>query len=90
MPRDKVREVEDKLRAIENKVRDAEAEQWRKSDPAVQARNNSMLSQLEATILKLEAELSAATAKKDAKAIAAATDALAARKTWLKVVKDNA
>lgn len=90
VPRDKVREVEDKLRAIENKVRDAEAEQWRKSDPAVQARNNSMLSQLEATILKLEAELSAATAKKDAKAIAAATDALAARKAWLKVVKDNA
>ncbi|MEY2674929.1 MAG: hypothetical protein RL102_195 [Actinomycetota bacterium] len=90
VPRDKVREVEDKLRAIENKVRDAEAEQWRKSDPAVQARNNSMLSQLEATISKLEADLAAATAKKDAKAIAAATDALAARKAWLKVVQDNA
>ncbi|MEN9710226.1 MAG: hypothetical protein RL441_218 [Actinomycetota bacterium] len=90
VPRDKVREMEDKLRAVENKVRAAEQEEWRKSDPAVQARNNSMLSQLEATIVKLEADLAVATAKKDAKAIAEATDALAARKAWLKVVQDNA
>lgn len=89
VPRDKMRETEDKLRAIENKVRSAEEEEWRKSDPAVQARNNSMLSQLEAGITKLEAELAAATAKKDAKGIKQATEALEARKAWLKVVQTN-
>lgn len=90
VPRDKVREVEDKMRAIENKVRDAEQEEWRKSDPAVQARNNAVLDQLHASISKLEGDLAAATAKKDAKGIKEATEALEARKAWLKVVQATA
>ena len=90
VPRDKVREVEDKMRAIENKVRDAEQEEWRKSDPAVQARNNAVLDQLHASIAKLESDLAAATAKKDAKGIKEATEALEARKAWLKVVQATA
>lgn len=87
VPREKVREVEDKMRAIENRVRAAEQEEWRKSDPAVQARNNSLLGQLEATIAKLEAELADAKAKKDSKAVEEATAALEARKAWLKVIQ---
>ena len=90
VPRDKVREVEDKLRAIENKVRDAEQEEWRKSDPAVQARNNAVLDQLHASIAKLESDLAAATAKKDAKKTKELTEALEARKAWLKVVEASA
>ena len=90
VPRDKVREVEDKLRAIENKVRDAEQEEWRKSDPAVQARNNAVLDQLHASISKLESDLAAATAKKDAKKTKELTEALEARKAWLKVVEASA
>ncbi|MFM5967892.1 MAG: DUF349 domain-containing protein [Micrococcales bacterium] len=85
VPREKVREVEDKLRAIENKVRDAEQEEWRKSDPAVQARNNAVLDQLHASITKLEDELAAA--KGDAKKVKELTEALEARKSWLKVVQ---
>ncbi len=90
VPRDKVREVEDKLRAIENKVRDAEQEEWRKSDPAVQARNNAVLDQLHASISKIESDLAAATAKKDAKKTKELTEALEARKAWLKVVEASA
>lgn len=84
--KEKVRELEDKLRAIERKVRDAEAEQWRKSDPGTKARTDSVLSQLEESIAKLKVELEAAKKSKDAKKIADAEAALAARESWLKVV----
>lgn len=87
VPKEKVRETEDKLRALESKVRKADEEHWRKTDPAAQDRTNSVLGQLEESIAKLEAELAAAKAKKDAKATAAATEALEARKAWLTVVK---
>ena len=87
--KEKVREVEDRMRAIEAKVRDAEQEHWRKTDPATQARTNSVLSQLEDSISKLENDLKAAKAKKDAKATKAAEEALAARKAWLEVVKKS-
>jgi hypothetical protein len=87
VPREKVRELEDKLKAVEAKVRKVEDDNWRKTDPAAIDRTNSVLSQLEDSITKLEAELSAAKAKKDAKATKAATEALEARQAWLKVVK---
>ena len=87
VPREKLRETEDKLRAIEAKVREVEAEHWRKTDPAAQARSNDVISQLEASIVKLEAELEAAKAKKDKKKTDEATEALKARKAWLEVVK---
>jgi uncharacterized protein with gpF-like domain len=82
-----LRETEDKLRAIEAKVREVEAEHWRKTDPAAQARSNDVIAQLEASIVKLEAELEAAKAKKDKKKTDEATEALKARKAWLEVVK---
>jgi len=85
--KEKMREVEDRMRALETKVRNAEQEHWRKTDPAAQARTNSVLSQLEDSIAKLESELAAAKAKKDAKAVKGAEEALAARKAWLEVVK---
>lgn len=88
--KEKIREIEDPLRAIERAVRDAEAEAWRKSDPATKARTDSVVGQLEASIAKLEAELSAAKASKDAKKIASAQEALDARQAWLKVVLASA
>jgi hypothetical protein len=87
VPREKLRETEDKLRAIEAKVREVEAEHWRKTDPAAQARSNDVITQLEASIVKLEAELEAAKDKKDKKKTDEATEALKARKAWLEVVK---
>jgi hypothetical protein len=87
VPKEKLREVEDKLRAIESKVRNAEQDHWRKTDPASIARSNSVISQLEDAIKKLEADLASATAAKNDKKIKDATEALAARKAWLETVK---
>jgi hypothetical protein len=87
VPKDKVREIEEKLRAIESKVRNAEQDHWRKSDPASIDRSNSVISQLESSIEKLEAELKAAAATNDKKKIADATEALEARKAWLQTVR---
>lgn len=75
------------MRAIEAKVRKVEEDEWRKTDPAAIERSNSVTSQLEDSIKKLEADLAKATAGKDAKKITEATEALAARKAWLEVVK---
>lgn len=87
VPKDKVREVEDKLRAIESRVRSAEQDHWRKSDPASIDRSNSVISQLEKAISKLELELTSANATGDKRKIEKAQEALDARKAWLETVK---
>lgn len=87
VPKDKLRETEDKLRAIEAKVRKVEEDQWRKTDPAAIERANSVTAQIEDSIKKLEGDLAAAQTKSDAKKVKDATEALAARKAWLEVVK---
>lgn len=90
VPKDKIRETDDRMRAVEKKFKDLEQEQWRKSDPAAIERTNGVLSQLELSIANLESDLSAATAANDAKKTKELTEALAARKSWLEVVKQNA
>ena len=90
VPKDKIRETDDRMRAVEKKFKDLEQEQWRKSDPAAIERTNGVLSQLELSIANLESDLSAATAANDSKKSKELTDALAARKSWLEVVKQNA
>ena len=79
VPREQVRSVEDRLRKVEKKIADAEADAWRRSDPAAKARSSSLVTQLEAAIEGLEAELKAAPAGKK-KDIQAQIDA---RKAWL-------
>lgn len=79
VPKDEVRKIEDRLRKVEKKISDAEADQWRRTDPAAKARSNSLVAQLEAAIADLEAELKAAPANKK-KDIQAQIDA---RKSWL-------
>ena len=90
VPKDKIRETDDRMRAVEKKFKDLEQEQWRKSDPAAIDRTNGVLSQLELSISSLESDLSAATAANDTKKTKDLTDALAARKSWLEVVKQSA
>jgi hypothetical protein len=87
VPKEKVRELDDKFRAIESRVKAVEQEQWRKTDPTTIDRTNSVTSQLEESIQKLEKDLQAASASSDARAIQKATEALEARKAWLEVVK---
>ncbi|MFF2390325.1 DUF349 domain-containing protein [Agromyces sp. NPDC058064] len=86
VPRDQVRAVEDRLRKVENHVRSLEDERWQREDPEKKARSEGMLGQLNDAIEKLEAEVAAAEAAGDAKAAAAAREALDARRAWLKAV----
>jgi hypothetical protein len=87
VPKDKLRETEDKLRVIEEKIRKVEEDQWRKSDPAAIERSNSVTTQLEDSIKKLESALQKANETQDAKSIQDATEALDARRAWLDAVK---
>jgi hypothetical protein len=81
--KEEVRKVEDRLRKVEKKIADAQAEAWRRSDPAAKARSNSLVAQLETAIAGLEAELKAAPAakQKDLK------EQIAARQAWLEAAQ---
>ena len=84
VPKDEVRKVDDRMRKVEKKISDAQADEWRRSDPAAKARSNSLVEQLEAAIGDLEAELAKAPAAKK-KDIQAQIDA---RKSWLTAAKE--
>ena len=79
VPKDEVRKLEDRMRKVEKSITDAQADEWRRSDPAAKARSNSLVEQLESAIAQLEAELASAPAGKK-KEIQAQIDA---RKSWL-------
>ncbi|WP_307858533.1 DUF349 domain-containing protein [Microbacterium flavescens] len=85
-PRDAERSLDDDLRKIEQALRTREDADWKSNNPETKARANDMTRQLTDAIEKLENELEAAKKGGDKKAIADATDALEARKAWLKAV----
>lgn len=87
VPRSDLARVEARMRAVEKAVRDVEDAEWRRSNPETKARVSSATSQLEAAIASLEKDLAAAEAKGDKKKIAAATEALAARRAWLEQIQ---
>jgi hypothetical protein len=89
VPRDSIRKLDDRLKAVESKIKSVEAEIWRKSDPATVDRTNSVRSQLEASIAKLEADLEKAKVTGDTKKISDATEALQTKQAWLAVVIAN-
>ncbi|NBW72986.1 MAG: DUF349 domain-containing protein [Microbacteriaceae bacterium] len=86
VPRDSIRKIEDRLKAVEQKIKSFEQELWRKSDPTTIDRTNSLRTQLEQAIAKLEEEVKAAESKGDSKAASKAKEALEAKQSWLKVV----
>ncbi|NBR64370.1 MAG: DUF349 domain-containing protein [Micrococcales bacterium] len=90
VPRDSIKSTEDRLKAVEQKIRNIEAENWRKTDPSTIDRTNSVRSQLEASIAKLEMELAQAKDSGDAGKIAKAQEALETKQAWLAVVVANA
>lgn len=83
VPRDHVKLVEDRLRKVESAVRKLDEEHWQKNNPERQERSDGFLEQLNEAIAKLERELSEAQTGGDKKKIAAAQEALDARKAWL-------
>nr|WP_307487010.1 DUF349 domain-containing protein [Microbacterium trichothecenolyticum] len=85
-PREKERALDDDLRKIEQSVRTREDADWKRNDPEQKARANDMTRQLTDAIDKLEAEVAAATARGDKRAAAQASEALEARRTWLRAL----
>lgn len=89
VPRESLRSTEDRLRAVEQKIKNVEQEIWRKSDPATIDRTNSMKTQLEESIAKLEKELEVAKSSGDSSKIIKATEALETKRAWLAVVANS-
>ncbi|MDY0909760.1 DUF349 domain-containing protein [Microbacterium sp. CFBP9034] len=85
-PRDAERTLDDELRKLEQGVKSREETDWKRNNPETKARANDMTRQLTDAIEKLEDELAAAEKSGDKKAIANATDALEARRAWLKAL----
>jgi hypothetical protein len=88
VPRDKVKTVDERLRKVEAAVRKLDDDHWQKSNPEKQARSEGLASQLNDAIAKLERELADAKATGDAAKVAAAQEALDARKLWLGAIKN--
>lgn len=83
VPREKVKSTEDRLRKVENAVRKLDEDHWQKNNPERKERESGFLGQLNDAIAKLEGELDDAKSSGDKQAIAAAQEALDARKAWL-------
>ena len=78
--------LDDDLRKIEQGLKAREDADWKSNNPETKARQNDMTQQLRDAIAGLEADLEKAKASKDKNAIAKATEALEARKSWLKAL----
>ncbi|WP_296193017.1 DUF349 domain-containing protein [uncultured Microbacterium sp.] len=86
--RDQERPLEDAMRKAEQSLRAREDEEWKRSNPETKARAGDMARQLAEAISRLEGELAAAEAKKDARAIAKISGELETRRSWLAVIGD--
>ncbi len=86
VPRDQVKPVEDRLRKVEAVVRKLDDDHWKRNNPETKARTEGLAGQLNDAIAKLEAELTSAQQGQDARAIKDATEALDARRAWLKAI----
>jgi hypothetical protein len=86
VPRDQVKPIEDRLRKVEAVVRKLDDDHWKRNNPETKARTEGLAGQLNDAIAKLEAELATAQQGANAAAIKDATEALEARKAWLKAI----
>ncbi len=86
VPRDQVKPIEDRLRKVEAVVRKLDDDHWKRNNPETKARTEGLAGQLNDAIAKLEAELVTAQNGQNARAIKDATEALEARKAWLKAI----
>nr|WP_240614948.1 DUF349 domain-containing protein [Arthrobacter ruber] len=90
VPRADMGRMDAGLRQVEDAVKAADDEHWTRTNPETKARTNSALSQLEATIAQLRDDLADAERAGNAKKIASAREALAAREQWLEMLQRSA
>ncbi len=82
VPRADISRMENGLRDVERALADAEEAAWQRSNPETKARTSGALSQLDESIVDLEKKLEAAKSGGDEKTVAAAQEALDARRAW--------
>ncbi|MGO0602889.1 DUF349 domain-containing protein [Brevibacterium linens] len=82
VPRADISRMENGLRDVERALADAEEAAWQRSNPETKARTSGALSQLDESIVDLERKLEAAKSGGDEKTVAAAQEALDARRAW--------
>ncbi len=90
VPRKDMERVEKAMRRVETAVRDAENTTWKRTDPEIAARANSMVSQLERTVEELEADLEKATATGNERKVAKLRESLETRRAWLDQARGGA
>lgn len=81
--RDKRVALDARVRVVEGAIKTAEAEIWRKTDPAAKARANEVVRQLSDAIGNYEKAAAKATAAGNAKKATEALESAAARRVWL-------
>ena len=81
--RDKRAALDARVAVVEDAIKNAEAEIWRKSDPAAKARAADVVAQLTDSIANYEKAAAKAQAAGNAKKAQEALDSAAARKVWL-------
>jgi Domain of Unknown Function (DUF349) len=83
VPRSDMKELENRFRKVEQAVRGAEDEQWRRTNPEALARAQDTVSQLEASLAALEADLEKARQSGDERKVRQVESDIAARQLWL-------
>lgn len=83
VPRDDMERIEGRLRRVEQEVRAFGDKEWRRTDPAAQARAQDTVAALERSVGDLERQARDAAAQGNSKAATEAEEALAARRSWL-------
>jgi hypothetical protein len=83
VPRSARDAVEGRLRRVEDTIRSAEESAWARSNPEARARAEATVSQLQTSIAALDAEAERARAAGQDDKAAKATEAAAARRSWL-------
>ena len=87
VPRDAMRGLDNRVRAIENAVKEAEAAEWKRTDPEARHRAEETVAMLSTEIDKLEDKIAKAQARGDAKAVKKAQDSIATYTVWLDQAK---
>jgi hypothetical protein len=81
--RDKRASLDARVHAVESVIKEAEAEIWRKTDPAAKARAEEVVKQLTESIENYEKVAAKSEAAGNSKKAAEARESAAARKVWL-------
>ncbi len=87
VPRADAARLSKRMAAVERAVREADQQAWSSRNPEIEARATGAAAQLHAAIADLEKSLADASASGDKRKVKELTEALEARKAWLKQIE---